>query len=514
MKVPVLAGSSIAVVNTPEHAVVLRPPPPSEGVADVGSAIRDAVRFPLAGQPLEALVTPGGKATILVEHPSLPLPSAPQDARQEALAATADELVRAGVRSDQQTLLIAGGLERRAGRRELERLVSPEFARRFHGRVEVHDAEDPNLVELGSVEDIPLRVSRALVETDAVIVVSAAESVLHGGPAALLAAGGPNGLRRAEAQSLLEASASPGWDLGLVLERALASRVPLLGISLVLDHPRLGGALRGFPHEPGVVERAVRSPLRAAFRALPDFARRRFLQSLPVELALLAAFAGPPSVAHTEALLRAVEARSVPLDEKLDVICIGLPPTTAHLPRERPNALLATHLALGIVLRLWRDAFPLVDGGTAILVHDFRRRFGHGTQQPYRDFFRAVRDGLDPVRLERSEASAVGDEQAIRAYRSGRSCHPSLPFTDWDACRPALERLGAVFVAGCRDAAAARRLGFVPTHGVAAALEMARGRTGRPPRVGFVIAPPYFPLQLAPRTSAAVAGPSPAPPPT
>jgi hypothetical protein len=53
-----------------------------------------------------------------------------------------------------------------------------------------------------------------------------------------------------------------------------------------------------------------------------------------------------------------------------------------------------------------------------------------------------------------------------------------------------------VIVAGCRDAAAARRLGFVPTHGIGAALDMARGRAGRAPRIGFVLSPPYFPLEV------------------
>ncbi len=269
-----------------------------------------------------------------------------------------------------------------------------------------------------------------------------------------------------------------------MLERALAERVALLGISLVLDHPRLGGALRGFPYDRGVAERIVRSPLATAFRALPSLARRQVLRSVPVELRMAAAYAGPPSVAHAEALLRAVEARSVVLDGKLDAICIGIAPSTAHLPRESPNPLLAAYLALGIVLQLWRDDFPVVDGGTAILVHDFNRRFP-GSQRPYRAFFGAAR-------------TAEREARALADYRAGRSAHPLLPETDWEACQPALERLGAVIVAGCRDAAAARMLGFIPAHGVSAALDMARGRAGRDPRIGFILSPPYFPIRVSP----------------
>jgi len=496
VKIPLLSGSRVVVVNVPDDAVVLRPPPPVETVDEVGAAVRDAVRFPLAGEPLETLVRRGGTATIVVDHPSLPLPSATADPRQEALFAVVDELERLGVPSQRQTLLVAGGLERRAGRREQERLGTPELARRFHGRVEIHDVEDPALVEIGSIDGILLAVNPALVEADLVVTLTAAETVLHGGPSALLAAGGAAALRQAGGQSLLEASGARGWDLALVLERALQSRVALMGISLVLDHPRLGGALRGFPHDRGVAERLVRSPLATAFRMLPSFLRRQVLRSLPVELRVAAAYAGPPSVAHAEALLRAVEARSVPLEEKLDAIVIGIGPSSAHLPRETANPLLASYLALGIVLRLWRDDFPVVDGGTAILLHHFNRRFGHGTQRPYRAFFAASRRGVDPEGLEQAAEAAAHDPDALAAYRGGRSAHPLLPFADWEACRPAVERLGAVLVAGCRDAAAARRLGFVPTHGLGAALEMARGRAGRAPRIGYVLAPPYFPIRV------------------
>ena len=169
---------------------MLRPPPPSEAIADVGAAVRDALRFPLSGAPLEALITRGGRATIVVEPPELPVPSAPNDPRREALAATITELERLGVPSERQTILIAGGLNRRAGQRELETLVEPHSARRFRGKVEVHDAEAPDLVDLGSAGRTPLRINRLVAETNLVVCVSAAETVIHGGAGALLGACG------------------------------------------------------------------------------------------------------------------------------------------------------------------------------------------------------------------------------------------------------------------------------------------------------------------------------------
>jgi hypothetical protein len=498
VRAPLLAGSRVTVAALPDDVELLLPPAPVEGVADVEAAVRDALRFPLAGEPLEALAVRGGRATIVVEPTALPIPGSTHDPRQAALVAAVDELARLGVRMEDQTLLVAGGLGRRAGHDELEALVRPELRRRFRGALEVHDAEREDLVEVGAAGDVPLRVHPALVRTDLVVAVTAAETVLHGGPAALLGAAAPDALRAAGADSLVETHGSSGWDLAVAIERALASRVPVLGVSLALGHPRLSGALQGYPYEEEALERVVRSPLRRLHGALPAAARAWVLQSLGADLPAIGAFAGPPSVAHAEAMLRAIDARSVSLSGRLDAVCLGVPRVTPSLPRERPNPLLAGFLGLGLALRLWRDAFPVAEGGTAILVHRFHRRFAHPTQQPYRAFFAATRFGREPEELVEAERAAAADPRALALYREGRTVHPLQPFADWAACQPVLRRLGSVLIAGCRDAVAARQLGFVPVHGLNAALEMAHGRAEGEPRVGFLLSPPYFPIRVSP----------------
>lgn len=504
MRVPLLAGSRLTVVDVPTDAVVLRPPPPAEPLADVGAAVREALHFPLAGRSIEQLALRGGRATIVVEPPELPIPSAVRDPRQEALAAAVSELERVGVPLGRQTILVAGGLGRKAGARELESLVPHELGRRFSGRLEVHDVADPELVELGAAGRFRLRVNRALVETDLVVVVSAAESVLHGGPAALVAAAGPEALRAAGAYSLLETAASLGWRLGRELERELSGRVPLIGASLSLNPPVVTGAFHGYPHDPRALERIAASPVRLAFRVAPGFVRSRLLGSIPRELTAASVLGGPPSIAHVEALLRAVEARAARLDRPLDVAVVGIPATTPHLPRERPNPVLAAYLGLGLALRLWRDAFPVAEGGTAILLSPFDRRFPHPSQSPYRTFFNALRArgsraATEPQELAAAERAAAADSRALDQYRAGRACHPLLPFVEWAGCLPAVERLGAVFVAGSRDAVAARQFGFVPTRNLPTALAMARARAGDSPRVGFLVAPPYFPIRTGPQ---------------
>ena len=490
-RVPLLSGSRVVLVPTSDDDVILRPPSPPGRVVDVEAAVRDALRFPLSGAPLDGLVTPGGRATLVVEPAALPLPGAPQDARQSAIAVTIAELERCGVPDERQTILVAGGLGRRFGQRDLERLLSPPQARAFRGRVVVHDAEDETLVPISG----QARIHPALVETDLVLAVTAAETVLHGGPGALIAACDAATIRSvASADSLLEAAGSPAWAAGLDLEEAVRSRTALAGVSLVLDLPRLTGTFRGYPDDPAQVARVARSPLRAVFSLLPDALRRDLLGRQGRRMDATGAFAGPLSVAHAEALLRGIALRGTQLGEPVDALVVGVPWIGPHVPREPLNPITVAAVALGLALRLRRDAFPIRPAGSLILIHPLTRSFAHGTQTPYATMFNTLRAARGHEELADAERAAAVDERALWAYRAGTACHPLLPYADWAGCAPALSRLGRVIVAGCRDASAARTLGFVPSHGISSALEMAHGVAGGRARVGLLLAPPYPPL--------------------
>lgn len=488
-----MSGSRIAVVPCDEDDVVLAPPAPLDPIADVAEAVRDALRYPLSGLPLAALAVRGGRATIVVDNPSLPFPSAEHDPRQDALAAVIDELESLEIRTERQTLLLAGGLERRASRQRVEGLLAPAKARQFRGSVVVHDCTADALVALDGAET-EVRVASELVETDLVLVVSAAETVLHGGPAALLAACDAATVRTATADSLLEPSRAPGWELAVGVERRIARRVPVVGVSLQLDHPRLTGRYRGYPHDVRTARRLARSPLRHVLNLLPGSSRRALLDGLAHDITTAGVLAGPPSVAHAESLLRGTELRAVRLDRAVDALVLPVPWASPHADREPINPLTAAYAAFGLALRLWRGRFPVRAGGTAVILHPFGRRFGHGAGAPYRALFDVLREGADPDRLGDEESAAAVDGRALDAYRRGRAPHPLLPFAEWAACRATVSRLGSVIVAGCRDAGAARTLDFVPSHSVSTALEMAHGVAAGRARVGVLLAPPYAPL--------------------
>ena len=78
-------------------------------------------------------------------------------------------------------------------------------------------------------------------------------------------------LRGSGATSLLETSSSQGWTLAVELERQLAARTPIYGVSLVLNLPHVFG---GYPYEEQILERIARSKLAARPRAAarPPFA--------------------------------------------------------------------------------------------------------------------------------------------------------------------------------------------------------------------------------------------------
>ena len=428
----------------------------------------------------------------MIEQPNLPIPSALPDPRQEAIAATVDELERLGVA--QVTILVAGGLcSRRPSPREIGLLVPPEFRRRFRGRLIVHDAEADDLVELGTRGGTPLRVNPALVETDLVVTVTAAETVLHGGPAALLARVAARGAARGRARRRCSRrSSSQGWTLAVELERLLAARVPVYGVSLVLNLPRVFGGVPVRGADPGADR--PRSKLRAASRsARAGRSRQRMIERVPRELTAAARARRHAVGAHAEALLRAIEFKGATLDEPLDAIVIGIPPTTPFLPRERPNPVSAAYLGLGLALRLWRNAFPVQPGGTAILLHDFPRRFPRADADAVPRALLRPAHGARPRRAPRGRAGRARRRRARSPTTAPAApCHPLSRSSSGAPATRRCSRLGPVLIAGCRDALAARQLGFVPVHGLGAALAMARGRGAE--RIGFLLSPPYFPL--------------------
>ena len=132
----------------------------------------------------------------------------------------------------------------RRGAGDRRRSCTPGFARRFTGRVVVHDVEDP-----GSSSSRPACAStrRSSRRTPSSSVPRRRRSSTAARRRSLAAAG-VEALRAADADSLLETRNSRGWRLA---RRARAARWSggraVIGVSLALNHPRLDTPVAGLP---------------------------------------------------------------------------------------------------------------------------------------------------------------------------------------------------------------------------------------------------------------------------
>ena len=403
---------------------------------DVAAAVREALAFPLAGpaarEARHARRHRDGRDRAAVA----PDPGGAASARATSRSPpSVDELERLGVA--QVTILVAGGLLRRttpARDRAARpaRVPAPLQGTRDRARRGGRGPRRARARRATCRCASTRRSSRPISSST----VTAAETVLHGGPAALLAASGREALRAAGALSLLETSASQGWRLAVEIERAARQRGA--------GHRRLARPepaarrrpARGLPARPGG-DRADRSRSRVR-RAVP--ARADGDAAADARAAAARADGGRRRTAarrRSRTPRRCCAARvfkGVELDEPVDAIVIGIPPTTPFMPRERPNPVSAAYLGLGLALRLWRNAPPIAPGRHG------DPRPSASAPLPAADADAVPRAVLRPAHgaRHRRDARRRGGggrrPRAIADYRAGRACHPLQPFVEWSAC--------------------------------------------------------------------------------
>ena len=200
--------------------------------------------------------------------------------------------------AERHTIVIAGGLERKAGRQSSERalVLSRMRAHDFRGAVVVHDAESADLRPL----DVPGRPRACQRLTP------------RRRPGRVRHRRGDLGTRwrvltarrvRGRRHLLPGTGAVVARTVALThrgsrgkVAAALARHTAVTGVSIVLDHPRLIGRYNGYPSSADAVAAVARFPLPrareqpAGIGALPDSSH------LTRELTAVARPAGPPAV--------------------------------------------------------------------------------------------------------------------------------------------------------------------------------------------------------------------------
>ena len=266
------------------------------------------------------------------------------------------------------------------------------------------------------------------------------------------------------------------------------AQVPLVGVSLVLDHPRPTGRQAGWPwrYRPSSPGSPLSAPARS--QLAPRALRCALLRSVDRGSKRWRS-RWSPTVAQRRRSSRHLRARgaarrSARRARRPD------PVGRLHRPREPVGPLGAAAIALGLAGRLWRDGVSLAPDGTIVGCTGFRPRFTRaGT--PFRALYEAHSTDLEHLaEAERLAAAITRDRRLPRRSR----VHPPPSVCGLGAVR-ARARAGRP---GDRRRLPRRRrcttAGLRSQPQPPAALEMALGVAGEDARVGVLLAPPYPPL--------------------
>jgi lactate racemase len=500
------AGESLRLERLPVGSRIVYPPPPLKGLADVETAIAEALDSPLGMDPLAALLRPGMRLTIAFDDISLPLPPMrTPDIRQQVIEQVLERAYRAGV--DDIHLIAALALHRRMTPAELKRAVGPRvFDDFFPDRLYNHDAEDPDgIVRLGETpHGEVVELSRRAAESDLLVYVNVNLVTMDGGHksvpiglgtyASLRAHHNVHALRHS--RSFMDPHASElnrsAGRQGEIVEAA----VPIFHVETTLNNDMFGEPLR-FLAKPEARwtarEQALFAGIKRSTDRMPAKLRRSVFQRTVAPYAVTGVTAGAVGPVHDVTLERCAVQQAVEVRGQADVVTAGLPYICPYNVNSIMNPVLVMCLGLGYFFNLYRGV-PLVrKGGVMIFTHPVAREF-HPVHHPsYIDFFEEVlAETTDPAELEqRFEAAYAEDEWYRHLYRTSYAYHGVHPFYMWYWGAHALEHLGEViFVGG--DPAACRRMGFRRADTLRDALEMAEQVVGRDPSLTHFHCPPLF----------------------
>ena len=455
-------GDSVIRAELPERTRVIRQNQPLPALSDPSQAVRDALKLPIAHDPLSKLLGPKSKVTVAFDDPGGYSPAQKQPNIQEvAIKVLLEELDKLGVNPANIRLVCAVGLHRKWTTREMAAIIGEELAYRFSpSQLYNHDAEDrENLVFLGETKrGHEVEVSRVVTDSDQLIYVGKPRSHFNG-----------------------------GWK---------SVTVGLSSYRSIRHHHR------PFPKASG---RSAMDPARSAFPRLlnemgevidKELAKkdRRVLliegtMNNKPSPELVHVVAGHPPEAHVESLEILQKQLVVDVEGQSDMVIYGL--GNGRDPYSKfsiINPILVRNLALSYSFGLFQN-MPLVKpGGIAIFVHPCKRQFDAIRHAPYIEMFEKILpQNKDPFEIWELYADDYAHRpEYVHKYRYGHSYHGAHPIIIWGQGAYGLKHLGRAFLAGAADFEAARMVGFEPFATVEEAIAEAERLMGKDCSISYV----------------------------
>lgn len=486
-KTPPLLTLSGADLRLERFGVGTRVAYPADSVAseDPVGLIDAALESPVGAEPLPSTLDRSTKLTIVVRDDKQPEPRMRFDVRRSILERVLEHAARAGV--DDIQIVIATGLNRRWSRPEISKILGDRVATSFipDGLISSHDVTAEDLVTIGDVDGVPVRLNKRVAESDLVVSIGVASDHTSGCGLAL-------GLTDTETINRLE---------GLYADRATSDRitrvvydaVPTFAVTAVLGQPLLGTSLSFLNKR----EWEWRLPDQFAFataRQLVSALTKRGSQKLfgnPLaDYAISDMIGGDAALVRQQAREAWMAANSVELPGSADVLAVSVWGSSFDNGNPVGSPINAAHNAL-VEQAGSHAGTPLVrEGGVLIARHPLSRNFSNRTQSAAADLFaKVLPETLDPeVIRERFEGAASLDPWYLALYREHYANHPLKVFHTWYRIREATNRLGdVIWVGGDRRSAAV--LGHRAATTFADALEIASNTVGSHPDITHLHGP-------------------------
>lgn len=478
-----LSGSNLRLERFGAGTRVAYPADPVASEDPVG-LIDAALETPVGAEALPSRLDRSTKLTIVVRDDKQPEPRMRFDVRRSILERVLEHAARAGV--DDVQIVIATGLNRRWSRPEISAILGDRVATSFipDGLIGSHDVTAEDLVTIGEVDGVPVRLNKRVAESDLVVSIGVASDHTSGCGLAL-------GLTDVETINRLEGlhrDAATSEQITTLVNGA----VPTFAVTAVLGQPLLGTSLSFLNKR----EWEWRLPDQFAFATARQFTAvsKRGSQKLSgnplADYAISDMIGGDPTLVRQQAREAWVAANSVELPGSADVLAVsvwGASFDNAHpvgSPIHAANDALVTQAGS-------HAGSPLVrDGGVLIARHPLTRNFSNRTQSAAADLFATVLpETLDPAEIqERFEATASLDPWYLALYRDHYANHPLKVFHTWYRIREATARLGdVIWVGGDRRSAA--MLGHRAATTFADALEIGSNTVGSHPDITHLHGP-------------------------
>jgi hypothetical protein len=421
-----------------------------EPLADPADAVRRALASPLGMPRIKDLVRPASRVLVAFDDPTVPSYG---PIRQLAVEAVLEELAAAGVAEEHVTLICANALHRKWTPEELAAGLGEAIVARFGDRLQCHDAEDAaNIVNFGATpEGYDVEVHRLVAECDLTIYVNAGYHLGFGG----------------------------GWKsvcVGLSTWKSIAWTHTPDGMSMSLHKNRMHAVF-------DAMGKHLESRLgRRVFKIETVLAN-------PFQAGRV--FAGGVDETRRAAIdvLGAVHQPRRASGERADIIVYGVPAWSPYATFASMNPIL-TLISSGLgYLGGYIEALGN-PGCSVILATPCPDQWDMEHHPAYREVWdRVLSTSRDPYEI----SARWIDEFATRAdyieqYRNSVAFHPVHAILATHPLKR-LKHAGRVFVAGARDPALVRHIGFEPTASVEDAIAAAEAIHGAGAPIAFIDVP-------------------------